>query len=416
MRQTLLFTKTRKEAPKDELTKNASLLIRGGFIHKELAGVYSMLPLGLKVLQKISQIIREEMEALGAQELFLSTLQDSYLWQKTERWDDEVFDVWFKTRLKNKSEVGLAATHEEPLTAIVSEHLSSYKELPLAVFQIQTKFRNETRAKSGLIRGREFLMKDLYSFSKDKAEHQKFYEKVKKVYLRIFKKAGLPECFLTLASGGSFSEFSHEFQVPSPAGEDTIFLEKKKSLAINKEIFSEELAKKLKLSAKTLEEKKSIEVGNIFELGTRFSEALGLSFLDKNGVKRPVYMGSYGIGIGRLMGTIAEVLSDKNGLVWPSAVAPFKVHLLRLADDSETLKEADSLYKKLLSNRVEALYDDRELSAGVKFGDADLLGLPVRVVVSPKTVSEGVFELKERATGKLSKLNLGGLLKFIENA
>jgi prolyl-tRNA synthetase len=414
MRQTLLFTKTRKEAPKDELSKNASFLIKAGFVHKEMAGVYSFLPLGLKVLEKISGIVRENMEALGAQELFLTTLQDSKLWQKTDRWDDKVLDVWFKTHLKNKSELGLASTHEEPVTNIVSEHLSSYKELPLSVFQIQTKFRNELRAKSGLIRGREFLMKDLYSFSKDETEHQKFYEDAKRAYFKIFEEVGLNP-ILTFASGGSFSKFSHEFQVISPAGEDTIFVDTDKKIAVNKEIYSSEVLKDLNLSEDTLEEQKSIEIGNIFELGTRFSEPLELNYLDENGKKNLVYMGSYGIGISRLMGTVAEVLSDENGLVWPSSITPFKVHLLSLSDDENTMKESDSLYKKLLSNKVEVLYDDRPLSAGVKFGDADLLGIPIRLVVSPKTISEGTLEVKERASGKVKNINYNELLKLVKN-
>jgi prolyl-tRNA synthetase len=421
MRQITLFTKTRKEVPADEVAKNAQLLIRAGFISKERAGVYNILPLGLRVLNKIKNIVRDEMNFLGGQEIFMSSLQRKELWQKTGRWNE---DIWFKTNVNEggeesdsrELETGIAFTHEEPITNMMEQFVPSYRNLPVYVYQFQTKFRNEKRAKSGLIRCREFLMKDLYSFSKDKAEHQKFYEKAKKSYLKIFKKVGLRDTILTFASGGSFSKFSHEFQVVSSAGEDTIFIDKKKKIAVNKEIFSPEIVKDLELSEKTLEEKRSIEVGNIFELGTRFSEPLGLFFLDKNGVKQPVYMGSYGIGIGRLMGTIAEVLSDKNGLVWPSSISPFKVHLLNLSEDKKTTKEAESLYKKLLSNRVEVLYDDRMVSAGVKFADADLLGLPIRVVISPNTLSKGVFEVKNRTSGKVSEVSFSGLLKLIENA
>lgn len=415
MLQSKLFTKTRREGPKDELAKNASLLVRAGFVHKEMAGVYSFLPLGLRVLKKVELVIREEMEKLGGQEVSLSSLQDKNIWEKSGRWNDEVVDNWFKSSLKNKNEIGFASTHEEPLTSLLKDHINSHRDLPVYIFQIQTKFRNETRAKSGLMRGREFLMKDMYSFSRDEKEHQKFYESVKKSYLRIFKKIGLSDYFLTFASGGIFSKYSHEFQAVSSAGEDTIYIDRKQKVAVNKEVFSPDVLKNLNLSESQMEEAKAIEIGNIFSLGTRFSDALGLTFVDKDGQKKPVIMGSYGIGLGRLMGTVAETLSDDRGLNWPIGIAPFKIHLLRLGEDSKTKKEANSLYKQFLKEGVEVLYDDRDVSAGEKFSDSDLIGIPLRVIVSKKTIADnGRLEIKERKTGKIKKLNFKQTLQLIK--
>jgi len=273
MRQSHLFTKTRKEAPKDETAKNAKLLIRGGFIHKEMAGVYSYLPLGLRVMNKIVNIIREEMNAIGGQELYLTALQDKNIWEKTNRWSDEVVDNWFKTKLKSGSDVGLGFTHEEPLTALMKEYIQSYKDLPRYAYQFQTKFRNEERAKSGIMRTREFLMKDLYSFSKDAKEHEEFYEKAKKAYVKIFDRLGLGDkTYVTFASGGSFSKYSHEFQTLTETGEDTIYVDEKNKLAVNKEVYTDEVLKDLGLNKKDIIEKKASEIGNIFSLGTRFSQ------------------------------------------------------------------------------------------------------------------------------------------------
>jgi len=415
MLQSKLFTKTRREGPKDELAKNASLLVRAGFVHKEMAGVYSFLPLGLKVLKKVESIIREEMEKLGGQEVSLASLQDKNIWEKSGRWNDEVVDNWFKSSLKNKNEIGFASTHEEPLTALLKDHINSHRDLPVYIFQIQTKFRNETRAKSGLMRGREFLMKDLYSFSKNEEEHQKFYESVKKSYLRIFKKIGLTDYFLTFASGGIFSRYSHEFQAVSEAGEDIIYIDQKQKIAVNKEVFSPDVLKNLGLSEGQMEEKKSIEIGNIFSLGTRFSDAFGLTFVDKDGQKKPVIMGSYGIGLGRIIGTVAEMLSDERGLVWPKEIAPFKIHLIRLGEDSKTKKEANAFYKKFLEEGVEVLYDDRDVSAGEKFSDSDLIGIPYRVIVSKKIIADGGrLEVRERKTGKTKKINFKQTLQLIK--
>lgn len=401
MRQSALFSKTRKEAPKDELAKNADLLIRAGFIHKNFAGVYSFLPLGRIVLNKIVEIIRKEMNDIGGQEIHLSALQEKFAWEKTNRWTDEEMDVWFRTELKNKTTLGLAPTHEEPLTLIAKEHINSYRDLPAYLYQFQTKFRNESRAKSGLLRCREFLMKDMYSFSLDEKSHNDFYEKVKKAYGRIFNEVGIGNStYLTFASGGSFSKYSHEFQTLTDAGEDTIHVDKKSKLAVNDEVMSPEVLSELGLKEGDLESQKAVEVGNIFSLGTRFSEPLELIYDDESGKRQPVFMGSYGIGPGRLMGAIVEVCSDEKGIVWPKSVAPFDIHLICVSTDTEVIKSADNLYKELTKNGSSVLYDDRDLRAGAKFADADLIGIPLRVVVSDKTFAKEEVEVASRNGGE----------------
>ncbi len=411
MKQSQLFTKTRKEAPKDEVSKNAELLIRAGYVHKEMAGVYSYLPLGLRVLNKIENIIREEMNAIGGQEISMTALQDRMLWEKTDRWDDEKVDNWFKTKLKNGNEVGLGFTHEEAITNIMTNHIASYKDLPIYAYQIQTKFRNETRAKSGIMRGREFSMKDLYSFSATQEDLDVFYEKAKQAYKNIFERAGIGEItFVTFASGGVFSKYSHEFQTLSDAGEDTIYLSREKGIAVNKEVLNDEVLNDLGLTRGELEEVHSIETGNIFKLGTRFSTPIGLNYKDEKGEQKPVIMGSYGIGPGRLMGTIVESFADEKGIVWPESVAPFKVHLIDLRE-----KEAsDKMYKKLTDAGIEVLYDDRDQSAGEKFGGSDLLGMPYRVVVSSKTLASGKFEVKIRNMGEVLMLDEAELLNYLK--
>jgi prolyl-tRNA synthetase len=407
MKQSLLFTKTRKDAPKDEVSKNAQLLIRAGYIHKEMAGVYSYLPLGLRVMNKIVSIIREEMNGIGGQELTLTALQDKSVWERTGRWDDTVIDVWFKTKLKNETELGLGTTHEEQLTNLMKDYVRSYRDLPVYPYQFQTKFRNETRAKSGVMRCREFVMKDLYSFSKDEKEHNEFYGKAAKAYERIFERVGLGDkIYMTFASGGSFSKYSHEFQTVTDAGEDVIYIDEKKKLAVNKEVLNDEtLLKEMGIEKDNLVERKAVEVGNIFSLGTKFSDALELNYLDEKGEKRPVVMGSYGIGPGRLMGTIAEVLSDDKGLVWPKGIAPFDIHLISIEDkEGKVKKEADKLYERLTKEGKEVLYDDRDMRAGEKFADSDLMGIPMRVVISEKTIEQGSVEVKDRMTGKVEMI------------
>lgn len=400
-RQSNLFTKTKKEVPADEISKNAELLIRGGFIHKEMAGVYSYLPLGLRVYKKIENIIREEMNNIGGQEIFLSSLQERTLWEKTNRWDDREVDVWFKTKLKNETDLGLAFTHEEPLTNIMKSYLHSYRDLPKYVYQFQNKFRNETRAKSGIMRCREFSMKDLYSFDLDEKSHLEFYEKAKSAYKKIFQRLGIGHItYLTFASGGSFSKYSHEFQTLAGVGEDTIFVDESKGIAVNKEVLNEETMEKLGLDIKTLVEKRAVEVGNIFTLGTKYSDALNLKYQTEKGEFVSVYMGSYGIGLGRVLGTIVEVLSDDKGMIWPSEVAPFLVHIVALGSDPKVFTEAEKIHEGLLGE-FESLFDDRkDISAGEKFADADLLGIPYRAVVSERSMKEGGIELKKRTEEK----------------
>ncbi len=411
MKQSQLFTRTRREAPKDEVAKNADLLIRAGYIHKEMAGVYSFLPLGLRTLNKIVNIIRQEMNNIGGQEIHLTALQDKKVWQDSGRWDDAVVDNWFKTKLKNETELGLAFTHEEPLTLLMRDHIRSFRDLPCSAYQFQTKFRNESRAKSGILRGREFLMKDLYTFSKDVTEHDDIYEKVKKAYVRIFDKLGIGnETYITFASGGSFAKYSHEFQTLSEAGEDIIYVHQAKKIAINKEVLHEEVLNDLGITKSELQEKKAIEVGNIFSLGTRFSDVLNLKYTDDQGDSKSIIMGSYGIGPSRVMGTIAEIWSDEKGLRWPESVAPFDVHLVALFDKEGKVKiAAESLYEKLIKQGVEVLYDDREATAGEKFSDSDLIGIPKRIIVSEKTLAKNSVETKDRVTGKVEMVSINDL-------
>ncbi len=408
MRQSTLFTKTRREAPADEVAKNAQLLIRGGFINKEMAGAYAFLPLGLRVLEKINTIIREEMNAVGGQELHMTALQSKELWEKTNRWSDEVVDNWFKTHIKAGGEVGLGFTHEEPVTEMMKAHLRSYTDLPALVYQIQLKFRNEERAKSGLMRGREFYMKDLYSFAISQEEHERVYESLAGAYVKVFSRVGLGDItFKTFASGGTFSKYSHEFQTLSPVGEDVVHLSRSKSLAINKEVLLPEVLKDLGVEESELTAEKAVEVGNIFSLGTRFSEALGLTVADKDGKNVHPIMGCYGIGPSRLMGVIAETFADEKGLVWPKEVAPFRVHLVELSGGDAGIKaEADKVYETLRKAGVEVLYDDRTVRAGEKFSDAELIGIPYRLVVSGKTIAENKVELTHRNTGESSLITI----------
>ncbi len=416
MRQSHLFTKTRKEVPADETSKNAQLLLRAGYVYKEMAGVYALLPLGLKVFNNIISIIRDEMNKIGGQEVTLTALQSPETWTATGRFDDEAVDVWFKTKLKGGTELGLAPTHEEPLTKLMTTYVNSYKDLPRYVYQFQTKFRNELRAKSGIMRTREFVMKDMYSFNTDEASFREFYEASARAYMNVFARAGLGAVtYRTFASGGSFSKFSDEFQTVCDAGEDIIYVDESKHIAVNKEVYTDEVLNELHLSKETLVEKKSIEVGNIFPLGTRFSDALGLVYKNADGKPVPVVMGSYGIGPARLMGTIVEVLSDDKGIVWPYEVAPFKAHLVLIDGKDENIrKDADALYDVLQKQGIEVLYDDRaDVSAGEKFKDADLLGMPWRIVISARTVAAGQLECVKRSTGETFAVNESDLVKTI---
>ena len=410
MLQSKLFSKTKKDVPADEQARNAQLLIQAGYVFKEMAGVYSLLPLGVKVINKIENIIREEMNSIGGVEMKTSIIQTKDAWKKTNRWSDDVVDNWFKTELKNGSQVGLSFTNEEAYTNIMKQYINSYKDLPLYPYDFKEIFRNEARSKSGLMRGREFYWKALYSFSKDKEEHDEFYEKSKTAYMNVFTRLGLGNnTYLTFASGGTFSKFSHEFQTISEAGEDIIYVNKDKKIAINKEVLNDEVLAELNLDRNDLVEEKAIEVGNIFSLGTKFSDPLDLNYKDQNGEVKSVYMGSYGIGITRLMGTIVEVFADDKGIVWPESVAPFQIHLLSLSKDkeSEAYRQVENIYNELVKNNIEVLFDDRESkSAGEKFSDADLIGIPLRVVVSDKSLEKGGVEIKKRNESESSVISV----------
>lgn len=394
MKQSQLFTKTRKEAPADEVAKNAQLLIRGGFIHKEMAGVYSLLPLGLRVMEKIVEIVKQEMNAIGGVQMKTSALQNKEVWEKTNRWDDEIVDNWFKTELKNGTQVGLSFTNEEAYSSIVKNFVNSYRDLPIYLYDFKTIFRNELRSKSGIMRGREFYWKALYSFSKDQPEHDVFYEKAKIAYMNVFRRVGLGDTtYMTFASGGTFSKYSHEFQSVSDAGEDLIYIDDTKGIAINKEVLNDEVLAELGIDRNSLREEKAIEVGNIFSLGFKFSEPFDLTYKNTEGQEIPVFMGSYGIGVTRLIGTIVETLSDEKGIVWPESVAPFAVHLIQIGNVND---QAEKLYADLMQKGIEVLLDDRDLSPGIKFADADLIGIPHRVVISEKSLEKGGLEYKKR--------------------
>lgn len=416
MRRSQLFLKTRKQAPADEEAKNAQLLIRAGFIHKEMAGVYSYLPLGMRVIENIKQIVREEMDSIDGEEMLLSTLQHPHIWKTTDRWEDDKVDVWFKAALGQDSEVGFGWSHEEPMARLMTQFVNSYKDLPVYTYQFQTKLRRELRAKSGLLRGREFIMKDLYSFCRDQTQHEEFYQRVSDAYMKIYGRLGIGDItYKTFASGGPFSKFSHEFQTLSPVGEDKIYFHEGQGIAINQEVLTDEVLSDLGVQREGLVEKTAVEVGNIFTFGPRYSEPLGLFFTDEKGQQRPVFMGSYGIGISRLMGLIAEHFADDQGLVWPAAIAPFKVYLADLGGEQAVKDAASDVYRSLNSAGISVLYDDRDERPGEKFADADLLGLPYRVVVSEKSLQAGGVELKKRGSTDTQIVPLGNLAPAISN-
>lgn len=414
MRQSQLFLKTRKDFPKDEVAINAQLLIRGGFIEKLMSGVYSFLPLGFRVRDNIMSVIRSEMNTLGA-EMIMPALHPRAVWEVTGRWK-KMESIMYQFKDHSGKEVGLGPTHEEIIALIAKPVIESYADLPLAVYQIQTKFRDEARAKSGLLRGREFTMKDLYSFHADSASLDIYYNEVKKAYLNVFSRCGL-RAFVTEASGGDFSkEYSHEFMVAADAGEDVTYLCRLCGFAQNKEI-----AKAKKGGAcptckdGVVEEVKTIEVGNIFKLGTRFSEPVKLLFRDEKGGMKPVIMASYGIGVERLMGTIVESSHDNRGIVWPESVAPFRVHLVCIEGDADVSESCKKTYERFLKEGIDVLYDDRkEVSAGEKFFDADLIGIPWRAVVSQKTCAHGKIEVKRRNEKEATLVKVDEFLKMMK--
>lgn len=407
MRVSKLFTKTSKTAPADEVAKNAQLLIRAGFVYKEMAGVYAYLPLGLRVLENIKKIVREEMNSIGSNELVMTSLQRKEVWEKTTRWSDDVVDIWFKTKLKDDTELGLGWSHEEPIVEMLQNYIHSYRDLPVSLYQFQTKLRNELRAKSGIMRGREFVMKDMYSFHANKEDLEGYYQEVTEAYLRVYKKLGIgDDTYVTFASGGAFTKFSHEFQTVCDAGEDITYLHREKNIAINEEVIDDAVAE-LRIDKSELEAVKTAEVGNIFNFGTQKTDEMGLYYTDEAGNKQSLHIGSYGIGVSRVMGVIAEKLSDDKGLVWPESVAPFKVYLVAIGDISD---QADAIYNELTKRGVEVLYDDRDERPGAKFADSELLGIPHRVTISTKLAEAGQYEYTSRNTGQTELLTQDELL------
>ena len=407
MRFSKTFIKTLRSAPKDETAKNGALLSRAGYIHKELAGVYDYLPMGLRVIENIKKIIREELNAIGCEEVQMSALQNPELWEATGRFSDAEVDIWFKTELSSGGLLGLAPTHEEPMVNMMKTYISSYKDMPAYLYQFQTKFRNELRAKSGIMRGREFLMKDLYSFHTNEEDLDRFYAEVEGAYARIFKRLGLGDStYETFASGGIFAKFSHEYQTFLPVGEDTVYYNDDKSLVLNKEVFNDEVLAEFGAKKEDFADTKAAEVGNIFKLKFKYTEPLGLKYTDEKNTEQMVYMGCYGIGVSRGMGVIAEKFADQKGLVWPEAVAPFRYYLVGIGENG-TL-EAEKLYK---GHEDEILFDDRDARAGEKFADAELMGIPFRLVISDKTLDKGGLELTNRRTGesKIVKIDELGL-------
>ena len=412
MRLSHTFTRTRKQAPADEVAHNAQLLIRAGYVHKTMAGVYSYTPLGLAVLENIKQIVREEMNRIHSQELLMSTLQRQELWQETGRWSDELVDVWFKSHLQDGTEVGFGWTHEEPIIELLRSYLKSYKDLPISVYQFQNKLRNELRAKSGIMRGREFIMKDMYSIHASKEDLDAYYQAVIEAYKRCYHRFGLgDDTYVTFASGGAFTKFSHEFQTICAAGEDYIYLHRGRDLAINEEVV-DEAVRELGIDKSELERVKTAEVGNIFNFDTQKSEEMGLVFTGEDGRQHHAYMGSYGIGITRVMGVIVEKFADDKGLVWPKEIAPARVHLVQIG--KESVAAADELYDTLQQAGITVLYDDRAARPGEKFADAELLGMPTRVTVSDRLLASGSYEVQDRATGTVRTLTLPQLLAIIK--
>jgi prolyl-tRNA synthetase len=390
------FVKTFREVGKEETARNAELLIRAGYINKEMAGVYTYLPLGLKVIEKIKSVIREELNNIGCEEIQMTALQSPDPWQKTGRWESEKMDIWFKTDLSAGGQLGLAPTHEEPITNMMKKYISSYKDLPVYAYQFQTKFRNELRAKSGILRTREFLMKDLYSFSPDEESHNEFYEKATDAYLRIYDRLGLGDCtYKCFASGGVFSKYSHEFQTFLPVGEDTVYYNKDRSIVLNEEVLNDEVLADLGVKREELESTTAAEVGNIFTLKYKFSEPIGLEFNNKEGKRETVFMGCYGIGVSRVMGVIVEKYADDKGLVWPKNLAPYKFYVIGIGEEGEKLAK-----KFEDSDKENIILDDRDMRPGQKFADAELMGIPYRIVISDKTLANGQIEVTERATGE----------------
>lgn len=404
MKQSHLFTKTTKNINLDETSANAQLLVRGGFIDKQMAGVYTQLPLGRLVVSRIEQIIREAMDQVGGQEVSMPSLTSKEIWETSGRWQT-MQDILYTIKDEADHTYALCPTHEEVVVPLVKQFVQSYKDLPISVYQFQTKYRKELRPKSGILRGREFLMKDMYSFHTTQADLDTYYAQVQQSYVKVFERLGIGEqTYLTYASGGVFSQYSHEFQTVTSAGEDIIYICDHCRLAINREI-RPETPNCPQCQGIAFTEAKAIEVGNIFKLGTKFTEPFQLMYTDEAGVRQLPVMGCYGIGLTRLLGTIVEIYHDDKGIIWPEAVAPFKYHLLNLNKDSV---RADQVYQALQQAGYQVLYDDRHVSAGVKLADADLLGMPHRLAVSQRTGD--LIEYKARTAATAEQVSLESLL------
>ena len=412
MKQSRLFCKTKKETPKDAEVISHKLLVKGDFIEQTISGVYRFLPLGLKVLKKIEKIIREEMLNLGAQEVLLPTLQDKKLWLETNRWQT-IDPPLFKLLDRHQKEIALGPTHEEEMVDIARKRVKSYQDLPFSLFQIQNKFRNEMRASGGLLRQREFLMKDLYSFYSNEEEAREFYERVKKAYFKIFRRCALQTILVEASSGTIGGKLSHEFQVEAEVGEDRILICSKCGYGVNIEKIGE--IKKCPECRGILEKKNSIEVGHIFYLGTKYSKAMSADFKDRDGKEKPILMGCYGIGLPRLMATIVEIHHDEKGMIWPKEVAPFQLHLIRIENSRPVKLAAEKLYNDLTKENIEVLYDDRlDKSAGEKFADCDLIGIPMRLVISERTLKQNCAELKNRGAKKTKLIKINEVKKYFQ--
>ncbi len=388
MKQSHLYVPTLKEAPKDAEVKSHKLMLRAGLIKQTAAGIYTYLPLGLKVLKNIEAIIREELDALGCSELLMPALQPKDLWDESGRWDDYGPELM---RLKDRKdrEFCLGPTHEEVITAVVRDVLTSYKKLPLALYQIQTKYRDEMRPRFGLMRGREFIMKDLYTFSKDVDDMNHWYETVKEAYSRIFERCGLSTKIVASNTGEIGGIEAHEFMVMSEVGEDTILYSPSSTYGINAEATTLQAGDMAPDASGPLKSGKGIEVGNIFKIGTKYSDTMGAAYQDQEGHMHPIQMASYGIGISRTLMAVVEEHATEDGLRWPASLTPFDYHVLPLTDDATA---TDAFYQRLAKS-YKVLLDDRRERAGVKFKDAGLIGIPRRVILG-KTFKDGFVELE----------------------
>lgn len=386
--------KTMKNQLSSADNESTKYLLQAWYIRQELAGAFNFLPLGLKVLNNIKKVITRNLETLWAQEILMSSLGAKEKWEKTGR---AGIDILFKVPFSESKDKYnfLNPTHEEIVTPLMSEFINSYKDLPMAVFQTQTKFRNEKRAKSGILRGREFLMNDMYSFHVDQKSLDEMYEKVIEVYKNIFKELWIWEdTYLTYASWGAFSKYSHEFQTLTLLGEDSIYVDKKNKIALNKEIVDDESVKE-EFKDNIFEEARGSEVGNIFKLGTKFTDAFDVNYIDKDGQKRRVYMWCYGIGVSRTMWIIAEKFLDEKWLVRPENIAPYDYYVIRIGDEQVDV-EAKKTIEILENAGKTVIYDDRDIGFWQKAKDADLLWIPKRIIVSEKTLAQGGVEYKSR--------------------